>query len=55
MVYNEDYSDVIVRTELGPGTGDELYQTADGQWWHDWDGKIRTGQEVRKLRRPQLS
>lgn len=55
MVYVGDYSDVIVRTKLGRGTGDEHYQTADGRWWDKWDGTERTGQEVRRLRRPKIN
>jgi hypothetical protein len=37
----------IIREEEGKGTGDRLYQTEDGRWWEKWDGKDRTGQEVR--------
>jgi len=45
---NNDNSLIIIRRELGKGTGDILYQTADGRWWEKaWDGQIRTGQEVR--------
>ncbi len=49
MVGNNN-PDIIVRTKLGNQTGDELHQTADGLWWKEWDGTIRTGQELRKLR-----
>ena len=53
MAGNEDYSDVIIRTRWGAGTGDELHQTVDGRWWKEWRGEnIRTGQEVKMLRKP---
>lgn len=52
MVNDEDYSDVIVRTELTGRTGEERWQTADGRWWRKWDGIVRTGQEVKELRKP---
>jgi len=53
MTTNEDFpSDVIVRTILGPRTGDEEHQTADGRWWRNWDGQDRTGQEVKALYKP---
>ena len=55
MVNNrQDYSSVIVRTELGAGTGDERWQTADGRWWEPWDGTIQTGKDVKELRRLNL-
>ncbi len=53
MVNNKDYSNAIIRTEYGPGTGDETYKTADGRWWRDWDGIDRTGQEVKVLHKPK--
>jgi hypothetical protein len=40
----------IVRTELGEQTGEEFWQTEDGQWWEEWDGYDRTGQELRTKR-----
>lgn len=49
MVNDKDYSDVVIRRELGKGTGDMLYQTCDGRWWKEWDGQTRTGQEVKQL------
>ena len=47
-----DYSRLVIRTELGEGTGDEYWQTADGQWWENWDGIEKTGQEVKILTKP---
>lgn len=55
MIANEDYSGLIVRTELGSQTGDEIHQTADGRWWSKWDGTIRTGEELRRVWRPSVS
>lgn len=53
MAGNEDYSDVIICTKLGSGTGDECYQTIDGRWWKEYRGEhIGTGQEVKVLRKP---
>ncbi len=53
MVSNEiDITNIIVRTEYGPGTGDEKVQTTDGRWWVKWDGIDRTGQELKELHRP---
>lgn len=40
---------IVVRTVFGSFTDEKRYQTADGRWWEDWDGQVRTGQEVRKL------
>ncbi len=51
MVSGTIRNDVIVRTELGEGTGDMRYQTNDGKWWKKWEGEdIRTGDEIRQLR-----
>ena len=42
--------DVIVNTELGQGTGDMRYQTADGKWWVEWDGReLGTGHIFRMI------
>ena len=44
-------NDIIVRTELGEGTGDMRYQTSDGKWWKKWEGElVGTGDEIRELR-----
>jgi hypothetical protein len=51
MVYCEDYSNLVIRTEPGEKTGERYYQTADGRWWKDWDGVTRTGEEVKLLYR----
>ena len=45
----EKYRSIVVKTEFGFYTNDKKYQTADGRWWKDWDGQVRTGQELRKL------
>ena len=50
MVDNYPQQRRIVRTELGKGTGEQYYQTEDGQWWEHWDGNDRTGQELRTKR-----
>ncbi len=43
-------NDIIVRTEMGSGTGDVRYQTNDGNWWKRWDGgEVGTGEEIREL------
>jgi hypothetical protein len=47
MVGNGHTSLRIVRTESGEKTGEQYYQTEDGQWWKDWDGVTRTGEELR--------
>ena len=47
MVNNGYNSLRIVRTESGEKTGEQYYQTEDGQWWEIWDGYDRTGEEVR--------
>jgi len=46
---NPNTDSVVIMTRSGPGTGDKVYQTSDGRWWKRWDGKVKTGQEVRKL------
>ena len=44
-------NNIVVRTELGPYTGDMRYKTNDGKWWKTWRGKdIGTGDEIRELR-----
>lgn len=41
---------IVIRRELGRGTGDVLYQTVDGRWWKEWRGeRIGTGEEVKQL------
>lgn len=39
----------IIRTEFGGTTGDEIYQTEDGQWWKKlsyWDTQQTWAGEV---------
>ena len=50
MVSGTTRTDIIVKTELGEGTGDMRYQTNDGKWWTKWHGEdIGTGDEIREL------
>ena len=44
----EDNRLLIIREKAGVGTGDRLWQTADGRWWKNWDGTVKTGEEVRR-------
>ena len=49
---NSAFQYVVVKTMLGAFTDDKQYQTPDGRWWRNWDGQVRTGQEVRELYHP---
>ena len=49
MVNDNPSGEKIIKTKDGKGTGDRVYQTAGGRWWIKWDGKTRTGQDIKRL------
>ena len=53
MIYDEDRHRIgqqpVIRSRPGNGTGETVYQTADGVWWRSWDGRIRTGERIETL------